>query len=119
MKISALLALPASILAAPSPDPALAERASDYCTVTTDGVRYRTCVETSYVAVGQYDKGTTLHLAGSVVGENIGGTMRVFFVFLVIELKIVLVNGEWVLIVRCRIWWRLGNGYYISAYYCS
>lgn len=78
MKLAALiplLALPATILAAPSPDTALAERASDYCTVTTDGVRYRTCAKTSCAAVGQCNKGTKLHLAGSVVGENIGGKM--------------------------------------------
>ncbi|KFX96132.1 hypothetical protein O988_05468 [Pseudogymnoascus sp. VKM F-3808] len=98
MKVSALILAvlaPAAILAAPSSEAeamnSIAERATDYCIVSTDGVRYRTCAKTSCTAIGQYNKGTKLHIAGSAVGESINGKI---------------------------IWWKLDNGYYISEYYC-
>ncbi|KAF8453722.1 hypothetical protein BDZ91DRAFT_748807, partial [Kalaharituber pfeilii] len=69
-----LLALPQGSFASPAPAPEkLTKRAPTTCTVTGDGVRYRTCASTSCPAMGQYAQGTRVTLSCFVEGENIDG----------------------------------------------
>ena len=57
------------------PKPKLKKRLTTYCTVTGDGVRYRTCAATSCTAMGQYPINTRAEIDCFVNGENVNGRM--------------------------------------------
>ncbi|MCJ1249402.1 hypothetical protein MMC30_006626 [Trapelia coarctata] len=69
----------------PEPGTKTLSARSARCTITADGVRYRTCPRTSCTAVGQYPIGTVLTFSCYTTGTT--------------------VNGD-------SIWDRASNGYY-------
>ena len=77
----ATLAIPAAVAEAaanpevgsPLLEPKLEKRLTTICTVTGDGVRYRTCARTSCTAMGQYPINKRAQIDCFVNGQNIHG----------------------------------------------